>query len=98
MPEERGPQIFVTPKLNENLTSTVSLNHNIEKGDSIDLEKFSRRKKGGLFENPDTKQTIPPDRGRNSGSGSHGGSWWKLKDRNGKRIATLSKEGKVLRP
>ncbi|HEP1824710.1 TPA: hypothetical protein VB895_002262 [Streptococcus suis] len=34
----------------------------------------------------------------NSGGGSHGGSYWKLFNRNGQRIGTYDKYGNYLRP
>ncbi|HEP1802792.1 TPA: hypothetical protein VB840_000206 [Streptococcus suis] len=38
------------------------------------------------------------DYGVNSGSGGHGGSYWKLYNRNGQRIGTYSRYGYYLRP
>ncbi|SUL36130.1 Uncharacterised protein [Staphylococcus aureus] len=39
-----------------------------------------------------TKWTISKNKGQ-----SHGGSYWKLINNKGKRIASLTKEGKILR-
>ncbi|WP_456310120.1 hypothetical protein [Serratia proteamaculans] len=70
----------------------------LEKGDQIDLSTFNQRKavsgSKGEFVDPKTGWKISPDR---AGNNSHGGSSWKLLDKNGNRIATLDKNGSVLR-
>ncbi|MBS4750176.1 hypothetical protein KG091_03670 [Carnobacteriaceae bacterium zg-ZUI78] len=42
--------------------------------------------------------TLIRDRAVNSGSGTHGGSYWKLYDRYGKRVGTFDRDGIWLRP
>ncbi len=68
-----------------------------EQGTKIDLDRFSDRqsKSGqrGVLRDPKTGEYLERDRGNNP----HGGSHWKLKDRKGKRIATISKDGTILR-
>ena len=70
----------------------------LEKGDQIDLSTFNQRKavsgSKGEFVDPKTGWKISPDR---AGNNSHGGSAWKLLDKNGNRIATLDQNGNVLR-
>ncbi len=70
----------------------------LDKGDKVNLELFNQRKSvsGGKadFVDPKTGWRLSPDR---AGNNSHGGSAWKLLDKNGNRIATLDKNGNVLR-
>ena len=65
------------------------------------MGRFTESKKldNGSYglEDPKTGEYVEKDKGVNSGSGSHGGSYWKLKDRFGNRVGTISKEGKWLR-
>ncbi|MBX3458277.1 MAG: hypothetical protein KF820_08005, partial [Candidatus Paracaedibacteraceae bacterium] len=70
---------------------------NFEKGDDISLGRFNKKGKNGILEDPSTGQKLQPDRARNSGAGGHGGSYWKLFDKKGARIGTISKDGKWLR-
>jgi RHS repeat-associated protein len=65
-----------------------------EKGDPIDIERFSVKGKRGKLIDPKTKQWLEPERGSNP----HGGSHWKLFAKDGKRIGTISKDGRWLRP
>lgn len=60
----------------------------------VNLGKFNRRLRNGVREERKGWK-IEPD---NLGGRSHGGSKWKLKDKSGKRVATLSGDGKILRP
>lgn len=63
----------------------------------IDVSKFNERTKHEgktVFRDPETKFMLSKDV---AGNRSHGGSYWKLLDKDGKRIATLSKDGDVLR-
>lgn len=60
----------------------------------VDLGKFNKKLRGGAKEEKKGWK-IEPDRGKGN---SHGGSAWKLYNRSGKRVATLSKDGKILRP
>ncbi|CNF73732.1 hemagglutinin-like secreted protein [Yersinia similis] len=70
----------------------------LQKGDQIDLSTFNQRKaisgSKGEFIDPKTGWRISPDR---AGNNSHGGSAWKLLDKNGNRVATLDQNGNVLR-
>ena len=62
-------------------------------GDKVNLGRFTKRVRGsGNLEDPDNGQQISPDNGD-----GHGGSAFKLFDRFGARIATLSANGTVLR-
>ncbi|PAE06380.1 hypothetical protein CHI12_16755 [Terribacillus saccharophilus] len=59
------------------------------------ISKFTEKVRGSQkYRDPDTKWTIARDSGK---ANSHGGSYWKLFNSKGKRVATLTKEGKVLR-
>nr|WP_261338564.1 hemagglutinin repeat-containing protein [Rhizobium leguminosarum] len=72
-------------------------NDKLEKGDRIDLDRFSRKIKVNgetRFEDPKSGYQIVKDR---AGGNSHGGSAWKLIDRTGNRIGTLSSKGIYLR-
>jgi hypothetical protein len=72
-------------------------NDKLEKGDRIDLERFSRKVKVNgetRFEDPKSGYQLVKDR---AGGNSHGGSAWKLIDRTGNRIGTLSSKGIYLR-
>lgn len=60
----------------------------------VDLGKFNKRLRGGAKEEK-RGWKIETDRGKEN---SHGGSAWKLYNKNGKRVATLSKNDKILRP
>ncbi|MBJ8024997.1 hypothetical protein [Bacillus cereus] len=59
---------------------------------NINISKFTT-KVAGKLKDPKSGWTIQRDRGNNP----HGGSFWKLFDKSGKRIATLDKNGKILR-
>lgn len=56
----------------------------------VDLGKFNKRGQRGEKVGP-KGWTISPD------TSNHGGSKWKLKDKSGKRVASLSGDGKILR-
>lgn len=62
--------------------------------DGVILSKFTTRISGQERKDPKSKWTISRDVGKDN---AHGGSYWKLMDNKGKRIATLDKNGKVLR-
>lgn len=63
--------------------------------DGVIIGKFTKKVKGKQeYEDPKSGWSISRDVGKNN---SHGGSYWKLMDKSGKRIATLDKNGKVLR-
>jgi hypothetical protein len=69
---------------------------NFEKGDYIDLKRFTNRFEKTKLKDPETGQYIQQDNAVNSGI-THGGSYWKLYSRDKKRIGTLAKDGKFLR-
>ena len=52
-----------------------------KKNDKIGLKRFTKKGKNGRLIDPKTRQYIEKDRARNSGSGGHGGSHWKLFDK-----------------
>lgn len=70
----------------------------LKTGDKIDLSRFTNRvnQRGAKAEyvDPKTKWRIAPDR---AGERSHGGSAWKLIDSKGRRVGTITKDGKFLR-
>lgn len=66
-------------------------------GENIGLERFSEKKKHNgrwRLTDPKTGEWLDPD---NSPGNPHGGSHWKLRDRKGKRIGTITCDGKFLR-
>lgn len=72
-------------------------NNKLEKGDKVDLSAFSKKGKyegKNVLIDPRTSYMIIRDR---AGANSHGGSFWKLLDKTGKRIFTLAEDGRVLR-
>ena len=72
---------------------------NFEKGDKIDIERFSNRisQSGGpKLEDPKTGEYLVKGFAANSGR-EHGGSYWKLCNRQGERIATFAEDGTFLR-
>lgn len=62
--------------------------------EGVVLSKFTTRLSGQERKDPKSKWTISRDVGKDN---ARGGSYWKLMDSKGKRIATLDKDGKVLR-
>ena len=70
---------------------------NLQIGDRIDLTRFTQRLKGGDLKDPKSGQILSKENALNSGAGSHGGSYWKLKDKFGKRIGCISEDGRYLR-
>ena len=58
---------------------------------NVDLGKFKEKVKGKSAKKEEDGQEIEKD------TSGHGGSKWKLKDKKGKRIASLDENGKVLR-
>ena len=67
----------------------------IKVGTHIDISEFSEGKKGRLIHK--SGYYLERDRARNSGAGGHGGSEYKLKNKKGDKLYTVSKEGKILR-
>lgn len=49
------------------------------------------------MKDPKSGQYIEKDRGINTGSGPHGGSYWKLYDKQEKFLGTVTEDGKFLR-
>lgn len=64
---------------------------------TIDVSKFSQRARGGDLVDPKTGYRLSPERAKNSGTGGHGGSYWKLLDAQGNRVGTIAQDGKFLR-
>ncbi|AQR98146.1 hypothetical protein [Clostridium saccharoperbutylacetonicum] len=63
-------------------------------GESVEVGYFNRKIRGEKAWKEDGGWVIERDRG---GENSHGGSYWKLKDKKGGRVATLDEDGKILR-
>lgn len=64
----------------------------LKKGDdTVDLDKFNKKKKGGDSREEDGGWEIDKDKS------GHGGSKWKLKNKKGERVASLDGNGKILR-
>lgn len=57
----------------------------------VDLSKFTEKVKGSSSLREKGGWTVDKD------TAGHGGSAWKLKDKSGKRVASLDSDGKVLR-
>lgn len=85
-----------TPPNNDDEHKFKRPNENLEKGDRIDLSTFVKGRYEGqnVFIDPKTRYMIIRDR---AGANSHGGSFWKLLDKTGRRVATLAEDGRVLR-
>ena len=58
---------------------------------NVDLGKFDKNVKGKNAKKEDGGWEIEKD------TAGHGGSKWKLKDKKGKRVASLDENGKILR-
>ena len=58
---------------------------------NVDLGKFNEKVKGKNAKKEEDGWEIEKD------TAGHGGSKWKLKDKKGKRIASLDENGKILR-
>lgn len=56
----------------------------------VDLDKFTEKVNGKKAYKEEKGWTIEQD------TAGHGGRAWKLKDKSGKRVASLSEDGKVL--
>ncbi|MCD8861066.1 SAR2788 family putative toxin [Mammaliicoccus sciuri] len=71
-----------------------SINKSLLNKNGVDIGKFTQKVKGKnpTWKDPKTKWTISKNKGE-----PHGGSYWKLLNNKGKRIASLTKEGKILR-
>ncbi|WP_197260990.1 hypothetical protein [Brevibacillus laterosporus] len=65
---------------------------------SVDLDKFTDKVKGrkGTYKDQKTGWTIEKTRGTGGDKNGHKGDVWKLNDRKGERIASLTKEGKIV--
>ncbi|WP_392562458.1 hypothetical protein RHO12_02970 [Orbus sturtevantii] len=66
----------------------------LQKGDKVDLNRFSAKGKDENYRDPKTGWSVSPDR---AGAKSHGGSAWKLLNKKGGRIGTLDSGGQFLR-
>ena len=85
-----------TPMPPDNEEKTKRANDKLEKGDKVDLSTFAKGKYEGQNVLIDSRTGFMIIRDR-AGSNSHGGSFWKLLDKSGKRIVTLAEDGRVLR-
>nr|WP_238333125.1 glucuronyl hydrolase [Brevibacillus laterosporus] len=65
---------------------------------SVDLDKFTDKVKGktSTYKDQKTGWTIEKTRGTGGDKDGHKGDVWKLNNDKGKRIASLSKEGKIV--
>ncbi|AYK06195.1 glucuronyl hydrolase [Brevibacillus laterosporus] len=65
---------------------------------SVDVDKFTDKVKGrpGTYKDPKTGWTIEKTKGTGGDKVGHKGDVWKLNDRTGERIASLTKEGKIV--
>ena len=66
---------------------------NFKKDDNIGLERFTKPGKNGSKIDPKTKQVLEKTQGNPHGKGAD----FKLKDKSGKRIGTVSNDGRWLR-
>ncbi len=85
MPEPVGKPFFKRP------------NDKLQKHDRIDLSKFDKRIKlegEPAFLDPKSGYMISKEK---SASNPHGGSTWKLLDRFGRRVGTITEDGRFLR-
>ncbi|MCR8938571.1 glucuronyl hydrolase [Brevibacillus laterosporus] len=65
---------------------------------SVDVDKFTEKVIGerGTYKDPKTGWTIQKTRGTGGDKVGHKGDVWKLRNFKGKRIASLTKEGKIV--
>ncbi|PPA98130.1 hypothetical protein C4A77_14805 [Brevibacillus laterosporus] len=65
---------------------------------SVDLDKFTDKVKGGrgTYKDQKTSWTIEKTKGTGGNKVGHKGDVWKLRNFKGKRIASLTKEGKIV--
>ena len=76
-------------------TAAKKIKKSLMDDDGVIISKFKNKVKGKQeYKDPKSGWSISRDVGKNN---SHGGSYWKLMDKSGNRIATLDKNGKVLR-
>lgn len=87
----------VGPQRDINMPDVRIVSKEYEPGLQLDLDRFSERKlrpgNTTILRDPKTKEYLE----RDDAPQGHGGSHWKLKDKKGKRKATVSEEGKILR-
>lgn len=76
-------------------TAAKKIKSSLLDDNGVKIKLFTQKIKGKQeYKDPKSGWSISRDVGKNN---SHGGSYWKLIDKYGKRIATLDKNGKVLR-
>ena len=87
---EEGLQVYFSKKAEE---AKKKIPSRLKDGDgNVDLDKFNEKVKGDKVKNKEKGGwTIEKDKA------GHGGSKWKLKDKDGNRVASLDENGKVLR-
>lgn len=75
--------------------------YSYEAGENIDMSRFSEKKirknRSTILRDPKSGEYLELDRGRHTGAGPHGGSEYKLRDKRGQRIGSVTKDGKFLR-
>ncbi|WP_409451122.1 DUF6862 domain-containing protein, partial [Erwinia sp.] len=96
--KELPPNAYLSTGSIDKIHTVKDYKSELNKGDKVNLELFNQRKsvsgsKAELID-PKTGWRLSPDR---AGNNSHGGSAWKLLDKNGNRVATLDANGNVLR-
>ncbi len=74
----------------------VKPSRKLQVGDKIDISKFSKAKLNDKKVLKSGNYYIVKDR-RAGTLNAHGGSYWKLLDSKGKRIGTLTEDGRFLR-
>ncbi|MCP3658950.1 MAG: hypothetical protein GY830_00965, partial [Bacteroidetes bacterium] len=62
-----------------------------KKPGTVDLSKFTQKLEKGIWENPKTGYTISRDKA------NHGGSLWKLNNKDGNRIGSITSTGTYVR-
>ncbi|AYB41613.1 hypothetical protein D5F52_20375 [Brevibacillus laterosporus] len=66
---------------------------------SVDVDKFTEKVRGEkslTYKDPKTGWTIQKTKGTGGNKVGHKGDVWKLRNFKGKRIASLTKEGKIV--
>ena len=86
---QQGLQIHFSKEAEE---AKKDIPERLKDGDgNVDLGKFDQKVKGKSAKKEEGGWEVEKD------TSGHGGSKWKLKDKKGKRVASLDENGKVLR-
>lgn len=90
-----GKKLVNEAKRSKAHSAALKIKSSLLDEDGVKLHLFTDSIRGSQdLKDPDTKWVISRDVGKGN---AHGGSYWKLMDKKGKRIATLDKDGRVLR-